>query len=583
MISKETIFLTISAIAGIGFIILSFYVKRHEKSTRSDLFFFTLLFLSINVFSYFFELISKDLAVMIFWNKVFYTSLILYLNLWLLFSIEYAYENTVLSRRFKPFFILIAIIPAISIFFLVYTVDGFFYSYIGTKPVGSLTAVKVKSGFLYWIHSVYSWWLVIATMVLILIKISRLGRMYRLQAMAILIGILTPMLYNLTTHILFFIIKIPPIPFKLTQLMYIVTAITFTWGIFGERFLDIVPIARRIVFDNVEDLIFVFNLESRVIDSNNSARNFIRKGIINFRTDNINGRSIAEIFKQHPKMLDIINSRQEGNYEVLFQHGDISKIFDVSLSSIYGNKKSRIGYVAILRDITEIRTAQERSEKLLLNILPKDVAEELKSKGKSPARYFKEVTVMFTDFKDFSSVAETLSPHELVFEIDTCFKVFDQIISKYGIEKIKTIGDSYMAAGGLGTERSSTAEDVVNAAIEMQSFILSRKSELLNESKQFFEMRVGIHTGPVIAGIVGIKKFQYDIWGNTVNIASRMESSGFIEKVNISQSTYELIKDVDEFDFERRGKINAKNIGLIEMYYVCKKIKIDPTIIGLST
>jgi PAS domain S-box-containing protein len=397
------------------------------------------------------------------------------------------------------------------------------------------------------------------------------------------IGVITPMLYNLTTHILFFIIKIPPIPFKLTQLMYIVTTITFTWGIFGERFLDIIPIARRIVFDNVKDLIFVFNMESRVIDSNNSARNFIRKGIINFRTDNINGRSIAEIFKQHPKMLDIINSRQEGNHEVLFQHSDISKIFDVSLSSIYDNKKNRIGYAAILRDITEIRTAQERSEKLLLNILPKDVAEELKSNGKSPARYFKEVTVLFTDFKDFSSVAETLSPHELVFEIDTCFKVFDQIISKYGIEKIKTIGDSYMAAGGLGTERSSTAKDVVNAAIEMQSFISARKSELLIEGKQFFEMRVGIHTGPVIAGIVGIKKFQYDIWGNTVNIASRMESCGFIEKVNISQSTYEIIKDVDGFDFEQRGKVNAKNMGLIEMYYVYKKNKIDPTIIEHST
>ena len=213
-----------------------------------------------------------------------------------------------------------------------------------------------------------------------------------------------------------------------------------------------------------------------------------------------------------------------------------------------------------------ITKEKKRSDDLLLNILPAEVAEELKEKGHADARLFDEVTVLFTDFKGFTNYAEKMTPHELVKDIDECFKAFDQITGKYGIEKIKTIGDSYMCAGGLPVEKTTNPEDTVKAALEIRDFVLTGKQKKITEGKPFFEIRIGVHTGPVVAGIVGIKKFAYDIWGDTVNIASRMESSGEAGKVNISGSTYELVKD--KFTCTYRGKVEAKNKGMIDMYFV---------------
>ena len=213
-----------------------------------------------------------------------------------------------------------------------------------------------------------------------------------------------------------------------------------------------------------------------------------------------------------------------------------------------------------------IRKGKKRSDELLLNILPEEVAEELKQKGHADARQFDLVTVMFTDFKGFTQISERLSPAELVAEIDTCFKVFDEIITRHHIEKIKTIGDSYMCAGGLPVSNQTHAEDVVTAALEIQQFMQKHFRERRAEGKEVFEIRIGIHTGPVVAGIVGVKKFAYDIWGDTVNIASRLESSGEAGKVNISESTYVLVKE--KFNCTHRGKITAKNKGEIDMYFV---------------
>jgi ligand-binding sensor domain-containing protein/class 3 adenylate cyclase len=213
-----------------------------------------------------------------------------------------------------------------------------------------------------------------------------------------------------------------------------------------------------------------------------------------------------------------------------------------------------------------IQKEKEKSDELLLNILPSEVADELKEKGYTTAKAFDEVTVLFSDIKGFTNVAENMTAQELVKEINTYFSAFDGIIQKYGLEKIKTIGDAYIAAGGLPEKNSATAQNVIEAAIDMQQVVEKLKQERTFLSKPYFELRIGIHTGPVVAGVVGIKKFQYDIWGDTVNLAARMEQSGVPGKINISQHTYELVKD--QFNCAYRGKIEAKNKGDIDMYFV---------------
>jgi class 3 adenylate cyclase/ligand-binding sensor domain-containing protein len=225
----------------------------------------------------------------------------------------------------------------------------------------------------------------------------------------------------------------------------------------------------------------------------------------------------------------------------------------------------------IVQQKEAIELEKEKSENLLLNILPYEVAEELKNFGQSEARQFEEVTILFSDFKDFTKIAEGLSPKELVKEIDICFKAFDHIMTKYGVEKIKTIGDAYMAAGGIPKPNESHAQDVVMAALEIINFMEGYKLKRKALGLPAFEIRIGIHTGPAVAGIVGDKKFAYDIWGDSVNTASRMESSGAPGKINVSETTYLKIRDT--FQCEPRGKIQAKNKGEMEMYFVEGKIE----------
>jgi len=218
-----------------------------------------------------------------------------------------------------------------------------------------------------------------------------------------------------------------------------------------------------------------------------------------------------------------------------------------------------------------LQVEKDRSEHLLLNILPEEIAEELKKKGFVNAQDFETASILFTDFKSFTETASRLSPQELVEEINICFKAFDSIIDFYRIEKIKTIGDAYMAAGGLPKPDVNAVKNTILAAIEMQMFITKRRIQNKAVQKPAFEMRVGIHVGPIIAGIVGVKKFQYDVWGDTVNTASRMESNGLVGKVNISQNTYLLVKDEKDLAFEYRGKIKVKGKGELEMYFVTLK------------
>lgn len=213
-----------------------------------------------------------------------------------------------------------------------------------------------------------------------------------------------------------------------------------------------------------------------------------------------------------------------------------------------------------------IANEKKRSDDLLLNILPAETARELKENGKAKAKHFDSVTVLFSDIVSFTQIAESLKAEELVALLDDCFHGFDAIMKKHQVEKIKTIGDAYMCVGGLPVPNKTHAADVVKAGLEMQAFMEDFNQKRKKANQPAFQLRIGIHTGPVVAGIVGSTKFAYDIWGDTVNLASRMESSGEAGKVNISETTYALIKN--DFSITSRGKILAKGKGEVEMYFV---------------
>ena len=206
---------------------------------------------------------------------------------------------------------------------------------------------------------------------------------------------------------------------------------------------------------------------------------------------------------------------------------------------------------------------RKRSDNLLLNILPEEVASQLKDTGAAAAKQFDDVTVLFTDFVNFTSAGERMSPQALIDELNTCFKAFDEITDRHNVEKIKTIGDAYLAVAGLPTADPKHAENIVRAAIDINAFMQDRLAKLGNGT---FDIRIGIHSGSVVAGIVGLKKFAYDIWGDTVNTAARMEQNSEAGKINISQTTYELVKD--KFTCEYRGEIDAKGKGMLKMYYI---------------
>ncbi len=211
----------------------------------------------------------------------------------------------------------------------------------------------------------------------------------------------------------------------------------------------------------------------------------------------------------------------------------------------------------------QIEEEKKKSESLLRNILPEVTANELLAKGSASTHRYEMVTVMFSDFVEFTHTAEQMSPERLVQQMDTFFRVFDEIVQRHGVEKIKTIGDAYMCAGGLPVANTTKAEDVLNAALEIAAYIRAN-----NDPR--FRIRIGIHTGQVVAGVVGRHKFQYDIWGDAVNIAARMEQNSSEGKINISQKTYELVKD--KYNCTFRGELEAKNKGRLHMYFVEGKL-----------
>jgi adenylate cyclase len=274
------------------------------------------------------------------------------------------------------------------------------------------------------------------------------------------------------------------------------------------------------------------------------------------RMENARGHYVDSLNTAATQKVAEVKAQQRRNYEYIGA-GAFVLLLGFAFFMARNNK-------LLAKEKRKSDTLLQKSDTLLLNILPGEVADELKATGATTAKHYDNVTVLFTDFVNFTQAAEQMNAQELIDELHACFKVFDEITSKYNIEKIKTIGDAYLAVGGLPSADPKHAENVVSAAREINTFMQDRLSKM--GSDRTFQVRIGIHSGSVVAGIVGVKKFAYDIWGDTVNTAARMEQNSEAGRINISETTYDLVKD--KFSCEYRGGVEAKGKGVMKMYFV---------------
>ena len=280
-----------------------------------------------------------------------------------------------------------------------------------------------------------------------------------------------------------------------------------------------------------------------------------------------------EIFSAGSKRLRMIADQFEQGEQVYTLEHEIQtmsggkKWVQTTITPLFDETGKIHKMVAVESDITELREEKTKSDKLLLNILPFEIAEQLKKKGTAKSKKYKTVTVMFADFANFTGMTKVLSVNDLIDELNLYVRNFDEIIGRHYIEKIKTIGDAYMCAGGLPLKNNSNPFDVTLASLEIRKFLseMAKRNQDLN--KRVWQLRMGIHTGEVMAGVIGSKRFAYDIWGSTVNIASKMEELSQVGRINISGDTHQYIRDY--FDTTYRGKVRIKNTpDVIDMYFV---------------
>ena len=276
--------------------------------------------------------------------------------------------------------------------------------------------------------------------------------------------------------------------------------------------------------------------------------------ILRLRDDlNTAGEIISKDLFSQPEFKTLSQNRQDELGEVM---------------TAFGNMFARVRQEILTREAAEaqLRTEQEKSERLLLNVLPEAIAIQLKQNLNPIASRFDEVTILFADIVRFTELSARISAVELVNVLNQIFSTFDQLVEKHGLEKIKTIGDAYMVVGGLPTARPDHAEAIARLAIDMQDII----SQFQTDSGDLFQLRIGINTGTVVAGVIGLKKFSYDLWGDAVNLASRMESHGIIGKIQVTPTTYQRLKH--QFVLTQRGAIQVKGRGEITTYLLEKEI-----------
>jgi PAS domain S-box-containing protein len=513
-----------------------------------------------------FEILAVGLPAKVLWGQITYVFVVSTpVFLWA-FSAQYSgHENWVTSRNL----VLLFIFPIITLLFVFINPDQLFWSSIS---IGALD-VNVEHGPAFWFHAAYAYSLILISLGMLLRTMFESASQYRWQVGLLAVGILAPVILNVIYIFTnasggdtFFNSR------DLTPVAFTITGLILAWDLYRFGLLNLAPVARDVVVENMRDGMFVLDNQNRIIDLNPAAMRIL--GIQ--RKDNlIIGKPAAQVLNTWPNMLERYRTTKFAQSEIELPVESEKRDFDLLISSLTDRKGRITGRLILLHDITERKRAEaelqaakamaeaehEKSESLLLNILPRDIAALLKRGDAVIAEHFDSASILFADLVNFTPFSAQLSPDELIGLLNEIFSYFDQLVDHYGLEKIKTIGDCYMVASGVPVSRADHAQALARLALDIQAYMASR--QFLGHSLQF---RIGINSGPVVAGVIGRKKFIYDLWGDTVNMASRMESHGIGGCIQITEATYRLI--ADEFACEPKGLVNIKGKGEMPVWHV---------------
>ena len=529
---------------------------------------FSMLMGAVAIWSiaYVVEIAGTDLQTKLWAAKIKYIGTTTAPVFWLIFTLTFTNREKWLKR---PLLFLLFCGPIVTLL-LMFTTEqhGLVYQSVTLETTPTALSLHAEFGVWYWIHLFFSYACIVAG-IIILLTSANLSTLYRWQTFTIILACLVPVLINLNHHLGIFLFPYTDDP---TPFAFALSGLLFTIGIFRYRLFDIVPIARRTVWQDMHDAIFAIDHQERIVSVNPATLR-----LLNLPDTAVIGKTLSDLDNLHPTFSDKFRQAMSGNSELTFS----DQIYELRVSDLHDHKHRFAGRLFVARDITarkqaeealrqakaEIETAlqaleieQQKSEALLLNVLPQSIAKRLKENNHTIADNFNEATILFADIVNFTPFSANQSAIELVKLLNNIFSAFDDLADKYNLEKIKTIGDAYMVVGGLPLPQPNHAEQVASMALEMMAII----KQFTIDGEQSLNMRIGINTGPVVAGVIGRKKFIYDLWGDAVNIASRMESHGIAGAIQVTPTTYHCLKDT--FYFEERGVIQVKGKGELPTY-----------------
>lgn len=501
------------------------------------------------------ELISPTLAGKIFWANLQFLGITFLPVTWLTMAL-YITAQPRQNLRIIPGLTLIPFITN-----LILWTDPYHHLFRQSPTLNTINVpfpmlVNHYGTYFYAVHVPYGYLLFAITLFLLIRSWRQAPAVYRRQRSTLIITLILPLLTDTV-----YIFGITPIPnFNFTSIMFSFSGLLLSANVLYLRLLDVLPLAYEAAVNEMNVGAIVLDAQGRISHLNPAAAHIT--GLTNNQVVGIEARQCL------PQLASLWDSAS-GHVEITIPRNTTAYTYQLQRTAIKKRQKV-VGQVITLDDITErmqlialLQREQEKSNALLLNILPQEIADILKNGQGIIADHFDNVSILFADIVNFTPLSATMTPTELVELLNAVFSHLDALVDKYGVEKIKTIGDCYMVAAGVPEPRPDHAHVLTRLALDIRDFVEQHAFQ-----GQWLAFRIGINSGPAVAGVIGNKKFSYDLWGDTVNTASRMESQGAAGFIQVTAATYDLIKD--DFICESRGHVEVKGKGEMPVWYVLR-------------